>query len=221
MSVVKFIQFIGVTMMTAVVLSGCQTGAPLAGYEAAGQPGQSAYDQPESGDAPPRDNAVFVYGGKWSDNRFIDILRLESELRGSYLAAVGYSRTLHRFNEHLHLEGEANVARHWGKQSHFEVNAAANLRWNAFPWDRFVNTSFAYGLGPSYAFGRPVIEERRNRPLSRGLVFMIAELTFAPPKQRASPWEGFIRIHHRSGAFGVVSDAGGSNFITSGARYRF
>lgn len=176
---------------------------------------------PPASDNPARDNAVFIYGGKWTDTRFLEILRLETDFQDSYLGTVGLSRTLHRFNRHLDLEGEANLTRHWGKQDHFELNAALNLRWNTFPWDRFVDTSLAFGLGPSYAFGRPRIEERRRRPVSRLLVFMVGEVTFGPPAQWDSPWEVLVRIHHRSGGFGTVSNAGGSNVVTTGLRYRF
>ncbi len=176
---------------------------------------------PSATENPSRDNAIFVYGGEWTDTRFVEILQLDTDFQDSYLGTVGLSRTFHRFNRHLDLEGEANLTRHWGKQDHFELNAALNLRWNTFPWDRFVDTSLAYGLGPSYAFGRPYIEERRRRPVSRLLVFMVTEVTAGPPAQWESPWEALVRIHHRSGAFGAVSDAGGSNFITTGLRYRF
>jgi hypothetical protein len=168
-----------------------------------------------------RDRAVFLYGGRWSATRFVEILRLQTEFRNTHLGAVGVSRIMHRFNRHLHLEVEVNVARHRGMQAHFELNAAAGLRWNTFPWDRIVDTSLAYGLGPSYAFDRPPIEERPDRPASRGLVFMTGELALAPPGHRSASWEGFVRIHHRSGMFGVVSESAGSNFVTAGLRHRF
>ncbi|OOG25721.1 hypothetical protein B1C78_06000 [Thioalkalivibrio denitrificans] len=165
------------------------------------------------------DAAVFIYAGQWSANRFGEIVGLRSNFRSSYLAAAGASRVLHRFNEHLHLEGEINAARHWGKQHHFELNAAASLRWTTFPWDRFLNTSIAHGFGPSYAFERPPIETREDRRATRVLVFMVTEVTTAPP--HSTPWEGFVRIHHRSGAYDVVSRSAGSNFVTAGLRYRF
>lgn len=168
-----------------------------------------------------RDRGVFLYGGQWSDNRFVEILQLETHFRPSGLGALGAGTTLHRFGRHLLLEGEVNLARHWGRQDHFEANAAANLRWTTFPWDRVVDTSFAFGLGPSYAFDRPPIEARHDRAASRGLVFMMAEITFAPPERHDASWEGLIRIHHRSGVFDVISRAAGSNFVVAGVRYRF
>jgi hypothetical protein len=167
------------------------------------------------------DSAVFLYGGQWSANRFGEILSLRTEFQSSYLGVLGASRVLRGFNEHLHLEGEVNVARHWGRQDHFEINMAASVRWKSFPWDSVVDTSFAHGFGPSYAFDRPPIETRGDRPASRGLVFMVTEFALAPPGSGSGSWEGFVRIHHRSGAYDVVSRASGSNFVTTGFRYRF
>ncbi|MFP4192832.1 MAG: hypothetical protein ACLFU6_12240 [Candidatus Hydrogenedentota bacterium] len=222
-------------VLAVVMLTGCQTVSfgtgnprgvedrPLAERQTvtpAALEAANSHPAPASAN-PSRDNAIFVYGGKWTDTRFLEILQLDTDFQDSYLGTVGLSRTFLRFGRHLDLEGETNLTRHWGKQDHFEVNAALNLRWNTFPWDRFVDTSLAYGLGPSYAFGRPRIEERRRRPVSRLLVFMVGEITVGPPAQWDSPWEGLIRIHHRSGGFGTVSDAGGSNFVTMGLRYRF
>ena len=165
------------------------------------------------------DAAVFIYAGQWSANRFGEIVGLRSNFRSSYLAAAGASRVLYRFNQHLHLEGEVNAARHWGKQHHFELNAAASLRWITFPWDRVLNTSIAHGFGPSYAFARPSIEMRDDRRATRVLVFMVTEVAVAPP--HSTPWEGFVRIHHRSGAYDVVSRSAGSNFVTAGLRYHY
>ncbi len=165
--------------------------------------------------------SVFAYGGKWSNNRIGEILQGRTRLRSSYVWAAGVSRTVHELSDDLLMEAELTAARHTGLQDHFELNAALNLRWLRFPWDRYVDSTLSYGLGPSYAFRRPPIEVRSDRGPTHILVFMPVELTFAPPKEYDMPWEVLIRIHHRSGAYGVVSDARGSNFITGGLRYRF
>jgi hypothetical protein len=161
--------------------------------------------------------SAFAYGGKWSDNRWNEIIRGQTALRSSYVGVAGAALKLHDFCDHLGLEGEANIAGNSGQQNHFELNTAAILRWQAFPKSRSVATSFGYGLGLSYAFDRPPIEEQPHRRASRTLLFMPTELTVGPPE---SPWELMLRIHHRSGAFGVFKDAGGSNFISLGLRFR-
>jgi hypothetical protein len=163
--------------------------------------------------------SVFGYAGQWSANRIGAILRGETEFTSSYVAVAGGSRTLHRFGAPMSLELEINAGTHTGMQHHAELNTALIVRWGRFPWDRIADTSVAYGLGVSYAFRTPEIEQHPDRPPSRLLVFMPVEITFAPP--RAPEWQLLVRVHHRSGAFGVISDARGSNFVTAGVRYRF
>lgn len=165
--------------------------------------------------------SVFGYGAQWSANNIGAILRGETEFRDSYLAVAGGSRTLYGYGKGLRLELEANAAVHAGLQHHSEVNSALLIRWDRFPWDRFVNTSVAFGLGPSYAFRTPEVERHPRRPASRLLVFMPVEITFALPGDHNPRRELLFRVHHRSGAFGWVSDARGSNFVSAGFRYRF
>ncbi len=165
--------------------------------------------------------SVFAYGGQWSDNPIGRIVIFETNFKKSYVWAAGISRTILDITDDLLLEAELGTARHTGMQDHYELNASLNLRWHTFPWDNFINTSIAYGLGPSYASRRPPVEESSRRKPTHVLTFMPVEITLAPPKQNKVPWEILVRVHHRSGAFGVVSDAKGSNFITTGLRYRF
>ena len=165
--------------------------------------------------------SVFAYAGMWNDTRFEDIPQVDLRLNNSFLGTLGLSRNIYEFNEHLLLEGEVNVTRHWGKQHHFEVNSAVSLRWRRFPWDRYVDTTFSCGLGFSYAFRRPPLEQRTHQDPTNLLLFLPIELTFAPPRRYDIPWETFFRVHHRSGAFGLVSNARGSDFIATGIRYRF
>ena len=165
--------------------------------------------------------SVFAYGGQWSDNPIGKILLFQTEFENSYVWAAGISRKVIDITNDLLIEAELGTARHTGLQDHFELNASFNLRWHNLPWDNFVDTSIAFGLGPSYANRRPPVEESSRRKPAHLLVFMPVEITLAPPKQYHSPWEFIVRVHHRSGAYGVVSDAKGSNFVTAGFRYRF
>lgn len=166
--------------------------------------------------------SVCAYWGKWSNNRIGEILQGKRIIRRSYVWAVGVARPVYQFSDDLLLEAELNIATHSGKQNHFEFNAAANLRWLRFPWDRHVNTTAAFGLGPSYAHKDPAIEvSYTRRDPSKLLVFMPVEITFGPPERYEKSWDVMLRIHHRSGAFGLVSNAKGSNFITTGLRWRF
>ena len=165
--------------------------------------------------------SVFVYGGQWSDTPIGSILLFQTRFKDSYVWAAGISRKIIDITDDLLIEAELGTARHTGLQHHFELNASFNLRWHNFPWDNVVNTSIAYGLGPSYAARRPPVEESSKQRPAHVLVFMPVEITFAPPKQYNLPWEFLVRVHHRSGAYGVVSHGKGSNFVSAGLRYRF
>lgn len=164
----------------------------------------------------------FLYGyrGKWTDNRYGDILlRGRLEPRASYLWTLGGGRTLYRAGESLDLELEANVTRHTGMQDNFEFNAAVSVRWRKFPWDQFINTTVAHGMGPSVAFGQPYIERLGTENTDRMLVYLQTEVTFSYPG-RHSRLQALLRLHHRSGGFGLLTRDSGSNFTTVGLRYR-
>ncbi len=165
--------------------------------------------------------SVFAYGGKWTDTRIGQISQFQTDMQSSYLWTAGVSRELYHISEDLVLETEFNITRHTRAQDHFEFNAAANLRWKSLPWDRYVNTALSYGLGPSYATQRPAIEQRSDRGPTHVLVFMPVEIAFSLPGKQNPRWEVLLRIHHRSGGYGIISDARGSNFLTGGVRYRF
>lgn len=165
--------------------------------------------------------SVFAYGGAWSDSRLAQILLLQVDFQRSNVWVVGASRTLQRVQENALLEVEGNVARHTGMQDHYELNAALTLRWTRSPWDRYVDSTFAFGIGPSYASNAPEIEKDDDRGVSRYHVYLVTEMTFAPREPNGRDWELLMRVHHRSGMWGVVSDAPGSNFPSIGLRFHF
>ena len=164
--------------------------------------------------------AVTLYGGKTSFTSFMDVVRFNTDSRRSYLATLALSREFARWGENLAWEWETNVVKHSGMQDHFEFNALLFLRWHRFPWDGFVDTTFGLGAGPSYALEKPPVEIAQHETVSKLLNQLSAELTFARPGD--SRWSAVIRIHHRSGANGVIRGvSGGSNFYCAGIRYHF
>jgi hypothetical protein len=165
---------------------------------------------------------VAVYGGAAGKERLLDILtRFNTGFRDSWLFAVapGY---VHHETERWRFEVEGQLARHFGDQNHWEFNAAWLARWMRFPWDRFVDTRTALGVGVSWASEIPVVEPRAKLDTGesrRFLGYVAVEIEVAPPRE--SDWSGFVRLHHRSDAFGLFHDErGGSNFITLGVRRR-
>ncbi len=178
----------------------------------------NAAHQPLLEDGIPR--SIFAYGAKWADSTYGNItLSGQTNLQRSYLWTVGFSHEFYRINRHLSLENEMNITRHSGEQDHLEANFAASFRWWTFPWDNWVETTLAHGIGPSFAAEHPPVEENDDDTADRFLLFMQTEFTFAPPVD--SRWEFLVRIHHRSGVFGLISEDSGSNFLAGGFRYRF
>jgi hypothetical protein len=120
----------------------------------------------------------------------------------------------------LRWECEAQLAKHWGYQQHWETNVAVVLRWLDFPWDHRLDTSFAIGEGLSYASVKPKIELDKLGHTSNLLNYLMFEWEFQVP--RHDQWSVFTRIHHRSGIYGLINNvSGGSNMVTWGIRIRF
>jgi hypothetical protein len=120
------------------------------------------------------------------------------------------------------MEWEAQVAAHTGLQDHKEINGAFTLRWLPFPWDQYLDTDFAFGNGLSWASSDPKLEIREGNDERTGQVLYYFLFEFSFPSQRIPKWEVFIRIHHRSSAFGLFENTWtGSNFVGGGIRYFF
>jgi len=164
--------------------------------------------------------AVSLYGGVMTDDNWRQSLFGQADLEDSYILAGAMSWTFYRPAHHLwSLELEANVARHFGIQDHFEFNAPVLTgRWEYFPWDSALDTSLAFGLGPSFATRVPEYERSRSGSSDEILLFWHLEAAFGLP---GSDWSTFLRLHHRSNGYGVFAEEGGSNILSLGLRYEF
>ncbi len=168
---------------------------------------------------------VSGYAGRAAEDRLLEIVtRYNTGFVDSYLAAIAPA-WVHARTGPVRWEVEGQVVRHWGEQHHWEFNGLYVARWTEFPWDSYIDTSFAIGGGLSWATEVPRIEPRAKEfnggeESDQFLGYLLVEIEGRPPGD--SNWSGFIRLHHRSGASGLFSDVrGGSNFITFGARYYF
>lgn len=164
--------------------------------------------------------AASLYGGVMTDDNWRQSISGQAELVDSYILVGAFGWTFyHPANELWSLELEANVARHFGIQDHFEFNAPIlTVRWDYFPWDKILDTSLAYGLGPSYATKLPEYERQKSGDSEQFLLFWHIEAAFALPN---SSWSTIFRLHHRSSGYGMFADKGGSNILTMGLRYEF
>lgn len=164
-------------------------------------------------------NSLTIFGGVMTDNEWEDIFTPNQiDFRDSGLIGIAVSRKIWDFKDTLSVEIEGQVVRYFGDQDNWEFNLPLVVRWHVFPWDKWLDTSFAFGIGPSYASEIPKEEIAREGSSERWLVYLLAELEFGVP---SSLWSGIFRLHHRSGAFGIVADDGGSNVLTAGIRRHF
>ena len=167
-----------------------------------------------------RNMALSVYGGQLTEEKWERALSPNADYSGATIAVVAASWTFHEFLDgDLSCELEAQVGKYFGDQDHWEFNLPViGLRWHRFPWNHHVETSFAWGIGPSYATNVPEVELKTNEDSNKWLVYWFGEFAFGPP---GADWEVLTRLHHRSDAFGLVANDGGSTAVTAGLRYRF
>lgn len=121
-------------------------------------------------------------------------------------------------NGALSMELEGQIGKYFGDQKNWEMNLAVAGRWKRFPWQRRVNTSLAWGIGPSYATEVPRVETVLSGSSKQWLIYWFGEITLGPPK---SSWAGVLRIHHRSPGFGLFGTKGGANTLGIGLKYYF
>ena len=162
---------------------------------------------------------VTVYGGAHWQDRLRDIFLFRATFPDDmHIAAIALGKELWKYEDWIGLEAEGQVAKHFGDMDHWEFNALLILRWHPFPWDKYIDTSFAVGDGISYATETPVIE--KNPEAGRTMNYLMYELTFGLPE--LPEWAFVIRVHHRSSIFGLIDrDYGASNFLCAGIKYYF
>jgi hypothetical protein len=125
--------------------------------------------------------------------------------------------------KNIDLELEGQVVKHFENQNHMEFNALFIVRWLKFPWNNYINTSFAIGDGLSMATKIPKLERELHDDrsgVSQLLNYLLLELSFSLPN--TPQWNLIGRLHHRSGVAGIFNGAnGGSNGLGLGIKYKF
>jgi hypothetical protein len=162
------------------------------------------------------------YAGRYSNTALNEIIRLNTDFENSHVYVLSLGKELGTYKDVIGYEIEGQAAWHSGMQHHEEVNCAFTLRWLPFFWDRYLDTSFAFGNGLSYATSDPELEIREGdeNKTHQLLYYILVEMAFSLPRQ--PQWELFVRIHHRSSVFGLIDNiTTGSNFVGLGLRYIF
>ena len=169
---------------------------------------------------PQRDWALTLYLGRLTDSDLTHTATFNSKFENAYFIDLGLSRRLYTFRDYFNIEIEGQIAKHFGDQDQWEFDLVSYFRWLLFPWDAYLDTSFAAGLGLSYATSVPQIEAKNYDKTAKFLGALMFEFTFSLPQ--VPQWSLVTGIHHRSGAGGVFSDVrGASNAWAIGLRYGF
>ena len=163
---------------------------------------------------------VSIYGGPRADETLLDIATLNATYSdGNYVLVGALAREIYRYKQWVSFELEGQVGRHFGsKVDHWEFVGLILWRWHPFPWDKDIDTSFAVGSGLSYNSDESQIELEEDEDAQRLLSYLAFELTFGLPQYPR--WNLMIRIHHRSGAYGIIGESG-SNYLCGGLKFAF
>jgi len=164
--------------------------------------------------------ALSLYGGALTDEDWRKSIGGQADFVESQLVVAAVQRSLWgKASDPWSIGMEANAAKHFGIQEHWEFNVPVlTLSWHRFPWNETLRQSVGLGAGPSVTTQRPKAEEEINPSSRHLLLYWHLETTLALPQ---SPWSVLFRLHHRSTAYGVFGDEGGSNALTTGIRYHF
>ena len=167
-----------------------------------------------------RDWGLTLYLGRLTDATLHQTATFDFSFENAYFIDLALSRRLYTFRDYFSIEIEGQVAKHFGDQHQWEFNGVAYFRWLPFPWDAYLDTSFAAGAGLSYATSVPEIEETNHDKATQFLGALMFEFAFSLP--RVPQWSLITRLHHRSGAGGLFSGVhGASNAWGIGLRYSF
>lgn len=171
--------------------------------------------------------AVGIYGGSFLRSGLLNVTTgrvpiTQLEFNDDYLIALTASKRFLTLAKHVHLELEIGAAQRFGIQDEQEFWIAPYIRYDGFFWNKYLYTSIAVNTGLSISTGVSAVEEARGGAAGGDnlLHFLSPEITFALPQRKDI--QATFRVHHRSGAFGVVSDTrGGAQYVTFGLRKYF
>ncbi len=202
--------------LAAVIVAACLPGSPVAAWS----PGDLF--KPCTGDC-----AVAIYSGVYIQDSLTDLWSSPSPpwswnyATDDHIIATTVSRVTWEFWRHWTMEPEFGVGERYGRQNATEVWGALFFRYH-IPWDKYLVMTVAASTGLNWASEITDVEQDRanDGKGSQWMHFLAPEITFALPSHPNT--ELLFRVHHRSGAYGLVSEAlGGAQYATVGLRFRF
>jgi hypothetical protein len=180
-----------------------------------------------------RQGSVTLVAAKWAEFNLpqfpVRLITADLNFRSPYLIAVGVNRVVVHDFSILGLKGnsvelEGQLAKHFGGQDHVEATLGATLRTGEL---RLIGTSsvnLGWTNGLSYAFEKPAYEMGtsgiRGVDTRQLQYYLGIETEFTPSS--TSPVNLILKIHHRSGIYGLISpQRTGSNYLGGGIRFGF
>ena len=137
----------------------------------------------------------------------------------TYVVGTALSRDIYQYKHWFSLELEGQVANHFGDEAdQWEFVGVFIFRYLNFPWNKYVPTSLAFGEGLSYYTELSQLELDDSDDATKLTNYLLLELTLGYPS--LPQWDVAVRIHHRSGIYGLISNAG-SNYLCAALRYSF
>ncbi len=172
---------------------------------------------PAAVEAEPRRESLSLFVGQMTDNRWNEIFLEPDTVRTRDARAVGVSVAREWSWPGFGFYGiEGSLLRHDGEQRHWEVSAPFYLR--SLQPEAVWLPSLAYGIGLSHATDIPESEVAQKGGSTRTLVMWFIELEFGGAHAETRP---YLRLHHRSDAFGLFTPDTGSNVLALGVRQDF
>ena len=182
---------------------------------------QATADDDKTGDVQPYKWFFTLYGGAFTDSDLEDDLTFNWDWDfgdHTYIIVGALARELWRYEDFISFEVEGQLGKYFGQEHQGQINGLIIARWLKFPWDPYVDTSFAVGDGLSYNTETSKVEEEDDEDAGKWLNYLMFELTLGLPKYPR--WNFVYRIHHRSSIRGRIG-AGASNFVAVGIKYSF
>ena len=165
--------------------------------------------------------AATIYGGVVSKERMTTLLYKQHQATletDTAFAGGSISRRIGQLGKGFTFELEAGSGYRFSNEDAGEIWGALFARYDRFPWSDTVYTTIAISTGLNYATRVSEIEYDDNN--SKLLHYLAPEITVASPNHKNL--EGVLRLHHRSGVFGVFNGVrSGTNVVTLGLRKRF
>jgi len=181
--------------------------------------GASADDGKKENDTQRPKWFLTAYAGAHAQDDINDVVTFQPKFEdNAYVGVVALARELWHYKKYLSFELEGQVAKHFNKDTQWEFVGLFIGRWHYFPWNDYVNTSFAVGDGLSYYTDVSEVEKEDDEDAQRALNYLLFEVALGLPEYPR--WDLVLRIHHRSSVFGLYG-AGGSNFVCSGIKFAF